>query len=289
MPAGFISNRFGNAPPASKSPTTLFGNPATFTAAANTQAGDYDKIMQQYANLSRSFSENPLTATPVSYSPITPQTSPYSQSSDVTSSIANLKDLSATGGYSPENIQDIRERSISPIRSIYSSAQQNVERQKALGGGYSPNYNAVTASMARDEANKIGDLTTAVNADIAQKVAGNRIASASPYASASATANAAKTASDARNADIVNQINEANANRATQVGEFNTQTALEAGKSGTGGQLGAIQGQASLYGTTPALTNTFGNQVVQANQMAQGQQQLNNQKWNILGRMGMRG
>ncbi len=34
----------------------------------------------------------------------------------------------------------------------------------------------------------------------------------------------------------------------------------------------------SLYGTTPALTSTFGNQVVQAGQLGQGQQNLNDQK-----------
>jgi hypothetical protein len=37
-----------------------------------------------------------------------------------------------------------------------------------------------------------------------------------------------------------------------------------------------------LYGTTPALTNTFGNQVVQAGQLGQGQQQLNQQNQNGL-------
>lgn len=281
------------------SPMNTYGNPGTFTAAATTQAGDYDKIMSQYDDFIKSSAANPLTAgsvgaTSTAYNPIAPQTSQYQQSGDVTGSISNLSDLATTGGYSPQNIADIRARDISPIRSIYANAQQNVERQKALTGGYSPNYGAVQAKMARDEASQIGDTTTNVNAGIAQSVAGNRIASASPYASASGTANAARTAVDQHNADIINQINQsnsintsnvagANADRALSTGMFNTQAALDAAKTNRSGTLGAIQGKTSLYGTTPALTNVFGNQVAQAAQLGQNQQQINNQKYQTFG------
>src|SRR6266852_3480585 len=120
MPAGFgVAKQYdpySDSYRSNTSPTTMFGNPATFTAAADTQARDYDKIMKQYADLARSFSTNPLTTSPVKYSPITPQTSQYSQSPDVTSSLSNLRDLSTTGGYSAGDIQNIRERDISPIR-----------------------------------------------------------------------------------------------------------------------------------------------------------------------------
>ncbi len=230
-------------------PTSLFGNPSTFTAAANTQGSDYDKIMAGYENLAKSYSANPLSSTPVnytdiqspssispsqvSYNPITAQTSQYKQSDDVTSSLAKLSDLATTGGYSEADKQNIRERDISPIRSIYANAQQNTERAKALGGGYSPNFNAVTSRMARDEADKIGDITTSANANIAQNVAANRLAAASPYASASASANAAKTAADQRNADIINQINELNTQNQLQAGEFNTSNALNASEFNT--------------------------------------------------------
>jgi hypothetical protein len=271
-------------PRAPSLPTSSFGNPSTFTAAANKQASDYDNIMQQYADLAKSFSTNPLTAGSVSATSVAPQLpTPYKQSTDVTGSLSNLSDLTSTGGYSPQGIADIRERDISPTRSIYANAQQNIERQKALSGGYSPNYNAVTASMARDESNQIAGIDTAANAGIAQNVASNRIASAPSYASASANANAAQTQSDQNNANIINQINDANANRATSIGEFNVGTNLDAQKVNRTGALGAIQGQASLYGTTPALTNTFGNQVVAANQLGQNQQQLNNQKLTAIG------
>ena len=309
------------------SPTNQFGNPNTFTAAANTQAGDYDRIMQQYADLAKSYSDNPLSVAPltaqqtskqapisaptVSFNSITPQTAKYEQSNDVTNSLAKLSDLATTGGYDSAGIADLRARGVAPTRSIYANAQENVNRQRALAGGYSPSFNATQAKLARDESSQIGDITTNVNAGIAQNVATNRIAAASPYASASASANAEKARADQANAAIINQINEANsqgnfaassananlglgakefntstdaaiseanANRVNSTSQFNTDAALRAAMANRGGQLGAIQGQASLYGTTPALTNTFGNQVIQAGQLGQGQQQLNNQK-----------
>ncbi len=275
MPPGVV--RMG--PPTSNiSPTSSFGNPATFTAAANTQASDYDKIMAQYADLAKSYANNPISAASVSSPNVAPQTAQYSQSPDVTSSLSGLSDLATTGGYSDANIADIRARSISPTRSIYANAQQNVEREKALSGGYSPNFNAVQAKMARDEASQIGDINTNVNAGIAQNVASNKLIAAPSYASASASANAAQTAADQRNADIINQVNESNASRNLTANTGNADRSLMAQFNNRGNILGATQGMASLYGTTPALTNTFGNQVIQAGQLGQGQQQINQQK-----------
>lgn len=326
MPAGVpVAGgwNFGGGPTntPNTSPTSMFGNPSTFTAAANTQASDYDKIMANYSNFVNTNSGSaiaPASVTPqqiaapaqVQAQQIAPTTSPYTQSPDVTTSLSGLSNLVTTGGYSDANIADIRARDISPIRSIYSNAQQNVERQKALSGGYSPNYDAVQAQSARDEANQIATTTTAANAGIAQNVAANELAAAPAYASASATANAAKTQADQNNASIVNQINQANATNTQQAGEFNTganinvnqqnaantlqanefntNAALQSKLQGNQQTLGAIQGMSSLYGTTPALTNTFGNQVMQANQQNQNQQQVNNQQnqnlWGNIGR-----
>jgi hypothetical protein len=331
----------------------------------------------------------------IEFNPLDPRTTDYNQSDDVTDSLGKLKELAETGGYSPQAIQDIRERNLSPIRSIYASGKQNLERQRSLSGGYSPNFNAVTASMARDQASQIGNITTRTNADIAQNVASNRLAAASPYAGYSARANDAKTSADQRNTDIINQINESNAGRKTSIDEFNTSmgvgvdkynrdtqlgvdvgnrdfrantdrynrdtqlgvdkynsdkqlgvdernrdvrlniekynrdtqlgvdrdnrdsklgvdkynrdTQLGADRDNRDTQLGvdkfniedifrknmagkqmnqddinkileAIKGQASLYGTTPGLTSMFGNQVVQAGQLGQGQQDINNRR-----------
>lgn len=269
-------------------PTSQYGNPATFTAAANTQAKDYDTIMKQYADFTANAAARPLTAQNVSTGSIAPQTAGYQQSADVTSSLAGLKDLSATGGYTSQGIADIRERDISPTRSVYANAQQNVERQKALGGGYSPNYNATQEQMARDESNQIAGIDTAANAGIAQNVAANRLAAASPYAAASSSANAAQTQNNQFNANAYNTVNEANANRNLEAGTGNANRNLAAQGQNYGNILAGIQGQTNLYGTTPALTNTFGNQVSNAAQLGQGQQNINqrdNQNlWSNVGR-----
>jgi hypothetical protein len=299
-----------NAPPPPPAlPTQSFGNPATFTAAANAQGSDYDKIMAQYDDLIKSSASNPITPgiasasattapSPVNFRSIAPQTSTYSQSPDVTGSLSDLSNLATTGGYSDSDIQNLRARGVSPTRSIYANAQQNVERQRALSGGYSPNFNATQARMARDESDAIGNANINVNAGIAQNVASNKIAAAPAYASASASANAARTAADQKNADIINQINaynsqgqtqtdqfntstaaaiaEANANRQTQTGEFNIGASLDAAKTNRGLTSDALKGKTSLYGTTPALTNMFGNQVLGATSANQGQQNINN-------------
>ena len=52
---------YSTKPPPS-SPLTQFGNPASFTAAANTQGSDYDRIMAEYENLANS---SPISATSV--------------------------------------------------------------------------------------------------------------------------------------------------------------------------------------------------------------------------------
>jgi hypothetical protein len=254
------------------SPTSQFGNPASFTAAADTQAKDYDKIMGMYGDLYNKSINNPLK-----FSAITPQTSQYSRSSEVGGALSNLSELSQTGGYSDQGIADLRARGVSPIRSIYANAQRDLDRSKSLSGGYSPNYAATTAKLAREMSDKIGGQITDVNAGIAQNVASNRLSAAPAYAGAAERENEARTASERGNADITNQIN-----------QFNAQNAMEASRFNRGGAQSAVEGMRGLYGTTPALTKTFGDQVMQAKQSNQNQEEIDNQKnqqmFNLLGR-----
>lgn len=276
-------------------PLTQFGNPSSYTAAATTQAGDYDKIMQSYRDLLDRNNNSPMSSTNVTPQIVdlpritAPSLTPYSQSADVTGSLAKLSDLATTGGYSDADIANIRERDISPIRSIYSSAQRNVDRNRALQGGYSANYGAASAKMARELSDQISDKTTAANAGIAEMVGRAKLAAAPAFASASSAEATRKSEIDRHNADIVNQINEANAARELEVNTgnvsrnlaantSNADRALAAEQARRGSSLGAIEGMRSLYGTTPALTNLFGNQVTQAAQIGQNQQGLDQQR-----------
>ena len=79
--------------------------------------------------------------------------------------MGRYEDFANTGGYSPGNIADMRARAISPSRAIYANMQRNIDRQRALQGGYSPNYTAASAKLAREGSQEISDINQNVNAD----------------------------------------------------------------------------------------------------------------------------
>lgn len=206
-----------------------------YGSAVNTQGNDYDSLMSKLDQL---YSQNTNA----------PQVN-YSSSPDVTNALGALKNFSETGGYSGSDINNIRERAISPIRSIYSNAKDNLDRQKALQGGYSPGYGAAVTRMARDSAGQIGKVTTDANANIAQMVQSGKLAALSPYASLA-------SGESGRTFDV-SQMN-ANLNN-------NNQNRL----------LDILKTKQSLYGTNPALINTFGNQALNVASMNQNQNQFN--------------
>lgn len=80
-----------------------------------------------------------------------------------------------TGGFSPQDIQDLRARAIAPTRAVYANAQSNIDRQRSLQG-YSPNYTAATAKLTRDLANSTSDANVNANASIAQAVQQGKLA-----------------------------------------------------------------------------------------------------------------
>lgn len=270
---------------------------SVYDAAATTQAEDYDDIMRGYDDIlknSRSSSNNAK----LNYVPINPifnrqlQDSQYSRSGDLDTAITGLRGVSQTGGYSDADIGNIRERSISPIRSIYSSAQEGLRRQKVLQGGYSPNYGAVSAKMARDASSRIGDITTKVNADIAQMVASGKLRGLESLASTAGRENELINQTNLRNTELRNETERGNVAEQRRVDDVNRQMQLAIDEINnrnkqqtTNTQLQANQGKQSLYGTTPALTQTFANQVLANNQQnmqaAQTANMIKNQRANI--------
>lgn len=201
--------------------------PAIYQSALSQSAEDYDSIMNQYKNLGRDVKDSN------SYSPVR-----FEQNRD----FGGLEDFTKTGGYSDEDISNIRERSISPIRSIYDSASRNLNRQKNIQGGYSPNFGAVQAKLARDMSSAIGERTTAANANIAQMVQQGKLAGSTALAPIKAREN-----------EFKNQFVQSEAARKQQSKDTDYNKILE-----------TIRGQQSTYGTTPALASTFGNQVLNA-------------------------
>ena len=267
-----------------------------------TTGQNYDSLMGNYNDLFASSKVSPITpisSTPtqanINFAPTTaaqvnPTTTQYAQSGDTTNALGALSGLASTGGYSDANIADLRARGVSPIRAVYGNAQTNLDRQKTLQGGYSPGYTAATAKMARELSDSIASQITNVNAGIAQNVASNKIAAAPAYASAAGAEAARATGVNEANTAAKNTAASENASAQNNASQFNAQGNLNAQEANTkitqqnaanklavdranqgitakNNQqlLDIIKSMQSLYGTTPALANTFGNQALTAN------------------------
>lgn len=124
------------------------------------------------------------------------------QMQDYGNLMSGYEDFQKTGGYSSQDLSNIRSRSVSPVRAAYANANRNVNRQKSLQGGYSPGMGTLQARMAREQGQAMSDASTNTEANIAQ---------------------------------MVQQ-----------------------------GKLAGLQGGSNLYGTTPGMSSTYGNQVLNA-------------------------
>ena len=148
-------------------PAANVGAPAStdafklYNTAVQQQAGDYGNIMKGYQNLAK---QGPSAAS--------------------SSAVANLGNLATTGGISPQDEANLRARGVSPIRAAYSAAARNMDRQKNIQGGYSPNYGAVQAKLAREQSEQLAQGNTNVEAMIAELRQKGRLSSAGQYASA---------------------------------------------------------------------------------------------------------
>lgn len=91
-------------------------------------------------------------------------------------SFGGFQDFAKTGGFSAADLANIRARAVSPVRAIYQNAQQNVNRQRALQGGYSPGFGVLQARMAREQGQGISDAATNAEASIAEMVQQGKLA-----------------------------------------------------------------------------------------------------------------
>lgn len=140
-----------------------------------------------------------------------------------------------TGGFSPGDIQNIRARDIAPTRSIYAQGENEVNRQRALGGNSGANIAPTIAKLAREGSSAISDANVNANAGIAQMVQAGKLQGLGGMTG------------------IDNAV-------------------MQGGLYGRGQNLGAIQGQAGLYSATPGEAGLYGNLAGNAlNQQIQGQ------------------
>ena len=162
---------------------------------------------------------------------------------------AGYQDFATTGGFTPQNIQDIRARAEAPIRSSYANALADLKKQQAISGGNLANFGASAAKMAREQGYANADAETNANAAIAQLVQQGRLAGLGGL-----------NATDTAKLGLLNSV------LSNQSGALNE----------------TLGGQRSLYGTTPGQTSMYGTQLGQSNQQMNEIQQLQNQLAQII-------
>jgi len=214
----------------------------TSTGAVNNRPSSYGSpygsdIMGKYENIYNSLGNPPnfnFTAT---------APGPYQSTADYTNAFSNLSNLSRTGGFSPEDIANIRARAISPIRAVYANANRNLSRSKALQGGYSPNYAAATAKMSRDMSSQLSDATTNAEADIAGKVAANKMSASSDAARLAAEDQATRNNYALKAADFTRQLDMDKLQKEMEMWQFPIKTRMSAlsGMSDFFGKMGNQQ------------------------------------------------
>lgn len=90
--------------------------------------------------------------------------------------MAGFGEFAKTGGFSPEDLANIRARAVSPQRAVYANAQREVNRQRAIQGGYSPGFGVLQARMAREQGQGISDAAEGAEADIAKMTQQGKLA-----------------------------------------------------------------------------------------------------------------
>ncbi len=90
------------------------------------------------------------------------------QKADYGNLMSRFNEFADTGGYSPEDIQNMRARAVSPTRAIYANAERNLGRQRSLQGGYSPGYGTLMGRIAREGSQALSDASTNTEAALAE-------------------------------------------------------------------------------------------------------------------------
>jgi len=186
-------------------------------------------------------------------------------------SYEGFTEFSKTGGYSPQDIANMRARGVSPIRAAYANAEREIGRQRSMQGGYSPNAIALQGRMAREQGQSAADATTNVEAGLAEARNRGRLSGLTGMSGIEgqrldADVDLTKFNAGQRTNAQVNTF--ASADRAAAANRSSAESAagrrMAASGASTRNQMDALSGMRSLYGTTPGMSEMFGNQAIQA-------------------------
>jgi hypothetical protein len=172
------------------------------------------------------------------------------QQANVMGRYANFAD---TGGFSPEDLSNIRARALSPQRAVYANAFANLNRQKAIQGGYAPGYQTAVGRMAREQGQGISDAATGAESNIAQMVQQGKLSGmggmANMYGATPGMANM-----------LGNQALDQGQQQLGQQASGNqmTQTQLDKANAGRGGVMRTIGGVAKIGAAVAGAPYTGG-------------------------------
>lgn len=186
---------------------------------------------------------------------------PTASYEDPFNSYSGFQDFSKTGGYAAADIANMRARGISPIRAAYSNAEREIGRQRSLQGDYSPNAIAVQARMAREQGQATSDAAQGVESELAQmRNEGQRFGLTGMSGIEGQRLGADV---DLAKFNTTNQFAAAQQNAAArqQAAAFNASGRAAASAQSAAQRGAALDDMRLMYGTTPGMANTFGNQL----------------------------
>jgi hypothetical protein len=233
------------------------------------QMGDYGDIMSGYDSIINSPGSGP---TNFSFERVNAQTPEELKESYgyLREAAPGYRNFANTGGYSGQDIQELRARGVSPIRSAYGNTMMELDRARSLGGsGGSTNYIAARSRAQRELPGQMADAMTTVNAGLAESIREGKLAGLAGLTNVGSTMGGLSSADAERilRADLSNQG-----------ADLQAQGMAEQSRRASGQErLAALSGKTSLYGTTPAMSAMFGNQALNAYGQRAGMEANRNQ------------
>lgn len=258
--AAMFRDSYTTPPPPKSTPVSEAYN--NYGTAVRQQSADYRDIMNKYSDIYNSlpgYGQNAAKTFNYEYTVPT-----YQTTADYDRAIGTARQRATSGVYSDQDQANIRERGISPIRSVYANAQRNLNRSRSLAGGYSPNYAAVSAKMAREMSSQLSDATTRVNAQLAQDIAAQKERNQSEYIQNAAAEQNARNQFALNSAEMGNKYGMAKTNQEIQDFYLPIQY-----------KIAATKGMNETYGTTPAFAKMMGDNAARDAQIQSNTNQAN--------------
>lgn len=231
------------------------------------QTKDYGDIMTGYQDFSKGLTPTRFSFDPVKYKRPEELTEGFGY---LREAVPGYRDFAKTGGYSDQDIQELRARSTSPIRAAYGNTQMQLDRSRALGGaGGSPNYIAAVSRAQRELPGQMADAQTNINAQLADQIRQGKLAGLAGISGIGSTMGglSQNEAQMIQQALLANQAADLQAKGMTESSLQNMRQ----------NQLASLAGQSGLYGTTPGQASMFGNQVLNAYQARSNAESQRNQ------------